>query len=105
MALAIACRKLQSRGLLAESPIVSQVAAVSVGIIEGESRLDLPYAEDSIAEVDMNVVMTDKERLIEVQGTAEQGSPGMDRKQLDSLVDLATVGLRQLFAAQVGALK
>ena len=90
VALAIACKRL---GLL-KSPLRMAVAAVSVGIIENELRLDLPYAEDSVAEVDMNIVMTKDEKLIEVQGTAEQDAPGMDRAQLNGLVDLATVGLR-----------
>ncbi len=104
VALALACRRLVAKGKLSESPIASAVAAVSVGIIAGEARLDLPYAEDSIAEVDMNIVMTEKDRLIEVQGTAEQGSPGMDRKQLDALIDIASGGIRTLLAAQREAL-
>ena len=71
VALAIAIRRLK----LAKDPIRMAVAAISVGIIDNELRLDLPYAEDSIAEVDMNIVMTKDERLIEVQGTAEQVRP------------------------------
>ena len=64
-----------------------EVAAVSVGIVDGEARLDLPYVEDSAAEVDMNMVMTADGKLVEVQGTAEHGT--FDREQLDALVDLA----------------
>jgi ribonuclease PH len=79
------------------------VAAISVGIVDGEPRLDLPYAEDSVAEVDMNIVMTDDERLVEVQGTAEHGT--FDRRQLDVLCDLATAGVRQLVAAQRAAIE
>src|SRR5204863_8165777 len=74
------------------------VAAVSVGIGGGEVVLDLPYVEDSKAEVDMNVVGSEDGALIEVQGTAEHGT--FDRKQLDAMLDLATAGIRQLAAAQ-----
>jgi ribonuclease PH len=79
-----------------------QVAAVSVGIVDGEPRLDLPYEEDSRAEVDMNVVATADGRLVEVQGTAE-GAP-FDRDQLDAMVDLAVAGCERLFALQRDAL-
>ena len=72
-----------------------------MGIVDGEARLDLPYAEDSVAEVDMNVVMTEGDRLVEIQGTAEHGT--FDRKQLDVLCDLAAVGVRELIAAQKSA--
>ncbi len=81
-----------------EAAMVGQVAAVSVGIIDGEARLDLPYEEDARAEVDMNVVATSDGRLVEVQGTAE-GEP-FDRSQLDELVDLAVAGCEELFALQ-----
>ena len=64
---------------------------MSVGIVDGEARLDLPYVEDSMAEVDMNVVMTGDGRLVEVQGTAEHGT--FDRAQLDAMVDLAAGGI------------
>jgi ribonuclease PH len=103
VALALACRRLVAKGLLKASPVRTAVAAVSVGIIDGEPRLDLPYVEDSAAEVDMNVVMTDGDRLVEVQGTAEHGT--FDRKQLDALIDLATGGIRELVAAQKKALE
>jgi ribonuclease PH len=103
VALALACRRLVQRGALAASPLLHEVAAVSVGIIDGEPRLDLPYVEDSVAGVDMNVVMTGDERLVELQGTAEHGT--FDRKQLDALVDLASVGIRQLVAAQRRAIE
>jgi ribonuclease PH len=102
VALSLACRRLVKKGLLKESPIRSAVAAVSVGIIDGEPRLDLPYVEDSAAEVDMNIVMTDSEKLVEVQGTAEHGT--FDRKQLDAMLDLASGGIKQLVAAQKKAL-
>ena len=78
------------------------VAAVSVGVIDGEPRLDLPYAEDVIAHVDMNVVMTEAGRFIEVQGTGEKNT--FDRAALDAMCDLAAKGCRELFAAQQKAL-
>jgi ribonuclease PH len=75
-----------------------QVAAVSVGIVEGEALLDLDYEEDSIAEVDMNVVMLGDGRLVEVQATAERNA--FSREQLDELTDLAAAGIEQLAAVQ-----
>jgi ribonuclease PH len=102
VALALACQRLERRGLIGKNPITHQIAAVSVGLIGAEPRLDLPYAEDSIADVDMNVVMTDGERLVELQGTAEHGS--FDRAQLDRLCDLAALGVRKLMEAQRAAL-
>ncbi len=77
------------------------VAAVSVGIVGGTAVLDLPYAEDSIADVDMNVVMTGSGGLVEVQGTAE-GTP-FPRGELDGLLDLAAIGVERLRAAQEAA--
>ena len=77
------------------------VAAVSVGIVDGEIRLDLPYEEDSRAEVDMNVVMGAGEQIVEVQGTAEQGT--FSRQQFDALVDCATQGLGRLWDFQLRA--
>ena len=103
VALALACRRLVAKKLIAESPLLHEVAAVSVGIIAGEARLDLPYVEDVAAEVDMNIVMTADRKLVEVQGTAEHGT--FDRAQLDALVDLATTGVEQLIAAQRRALE
>jgi ribonuclease PH len=79
-------------------PITDHLAAVSVGIIDGEARLDLPYVEDVAAEVDMNVVMCGDGRLVEVQGTAEHQP--FDRAQLDQLLDLARSGVEQLVALQ-----
>ena len=71
---------------------------MSVGVVHGEVVLDLPYTEDSQADVDMNVVGTEDGKLIEVQGTAEQAA--FDRTQLDAMLDLASLGLQQLAAAQ-----
>jgi ribonuclease PH len=103
VALALACRRLVAKKLLVESPLLHEVAAVSVGVVDGEARLDLPYVEDVAAEVDMNIVMTADKKLVEVQGTAERGT--FDRAQLDALVDLATAGVEQLIAAQRRALE
>jgi ribonuclease PH len=83
-------------------PLPRSVAAVSVGIIDGEPRLDLPYEEDSRAETDMNVVATGDGDLVEVQGTAE-GAP-FSRVELDALLDLALAGIADLTAAQKAAL-
>jgi ribonuclease PH len=99
LALALALRKLgdAGNGLLKDS-----VAAVSVGLVDGEPRLDLCYEEDAGAEVDFNVVMTGGGALVEVQGTAE-GEP-FSRAQLDDLLDLAAAGIAQLSKAQAEAL-
>jgi len=78
--------------------LIGQVAAVSVGIVKALPYLDLDYSEDSTAEVDFNVVMTDDDRLIEVQGTAEHGA--FTRQQMDQMIDLAAAGIRQLFVLQ-----
>jgi ribonuclease PH len=83
-------------------PFSEWVAAVSVGVVQGEERLDLAYEEDSQASVDMNVVMTDTGKYIEVQGTAE-GAP-FDRQRMNRLLDLAHVGVRQMLAKQREAL-
>jgi ribonuclease PH len=89
-------------GKLPKTPVKRRVAAVSVGIIDGEPRLDLDYEEDVRAEVDMNVVMSSEGKFVEVQGTGEHGT--FDRAQLDQLVGLAISGIRTLDAAQVKAL-
>jgi ribonuclease PH len=85
-------------GKIRVNPVFDQLAAVSVGIVDGVALLDLDYPEDSRAEVDMNVVMTGSGEFIEVQGTGERTS--FDRAQLDALLDLATAGLKDLFALQ-----
>jgi len=85
-----------------ERHLTGQVAAISVGIVDGQPVLDLPYVEDVRAEVDMNVVATSDGRLVEVQGTAE-GAP-FDRGQLDEMLDLAIAGCQELFVAQRVAL-
>jgi ribonuclease PH len=83
---------------MAFPPPANQVGAVSVGIVDGEARLDLDYEEDSSAEVDMNVVMLGDGQLVEVQATAERNAFG--REQLDELMDLAVAGIEQLTAIQ-----
>jgi len=99
IALALAIDKLVKDGKLANhAALKPPVAAVSVGVVNGEVVLDLPYEEDSKADVDMNVVGTEDGTLIEVQGTAEHGT--FDRKQLDAMIDLATIGIKQLAIVQ-----
>jgi ribonuclease PH len=89
-------------GLLPATPVKRRVAAVSVGVIDGEPRLDLDFEEDVRAEVDMNVVMSSEGKFVEVQGTGEHGT--FDRSQLDQLLELAISGIRALDSAQLDAL-
>ncbi len=105
VAMALAVAKLKKDGLIAADAVVlsEPMAAISVGIVDGEARLDLPYIEDSNADVDMNVVMTESGRLIEIQGTAEKAS--FSRKELDALLDLAHKGITELCAIQRACLK
>jgi ribonuclease PH len=93
---------LRERGALAGEPLVTSVAAVSVGIVDGEPMLDLCYEEDVRAETDMNVVMTGDAAFVEVQGTAE--AMPFDRGLLDKMLDLATAGCADLTAKQQAAL-
>ena len=103
VALADAVGWLRERGALARpEPLVDSVAAVSVGVLEGEARLDLAYTEDVAADTDMNVVCTGAGTFVEVQGTAE-GEP-FDRGTLDALLDLAVAGCAQLADVQRSAL-
>lgn len=94
VATADACGWLVSTGRVLATPVRRMVAAVSVGVVGGESRLDLDYVEDVRAAVDMNVVMSSEGRFVEVQGTGEHGT--FDRPELDRLLDLATAGIREL---------
>lgn len=102
VALALACKKLVSNGTINKNPILSEVAAVSVGIIKGQSVLDLCYAEDSEADVDMNIVCTGEGKFIEIQGTAEKEP--FNREQMDQLLQLAEKGIGHLFSIQRGIL-
>ncbi len=101
-ALALACQRLQSRGDLDRSPLRDSVAAVSVGVIDGEVRLDLPYEEDARADVDMNVVATGQGRFIEVQGTGEGATFSAD--ELTAMTALAMRGIEELGRIQQAAL-
>lgn len=102
VALSLALARLQKRGGLKRSPLHGQVAAVSVGIFAGTPVLDLDYAEDSQAETDMNIVMNDAGRFIEVQGTAE--GHAFSRDEFNALLDLATSGVTDIIKAQREAL-
>jgi ribonuclease PH len=102
VALALACEGLMKRRALQASPLHGQIAAISVGIVDGTPVLDLDYAEDSHAETDMNVVMNNGGAFVEIQGTAE--GHAFRRHELDALLNLAAGGMGQLFAAQSEAL-
>ncbi|KAB2926925.1 MAG: ribonuclease PH [Dechloromonas sp.] len=102
IALYEACEKLVQAGKLAANPVKDHVAAISVGIYEGSAVLDLDYPEDSNCDTDMNVIMTGQGGIVEVQGTAE-GEP-FTREQMNVLMDLAQMGIRQLVAEQQSAL-
>jgi ribonuclease PH len=102
VALHDAFTRMQQKGILRDHPLTDSVAAISVGIIDGVPMLDLPYVEDSRAEVDMNVVMTGAGRFVEVQGTAE--GMAFSRSELDSLLGLAENGIKDLSARQAAVL-
>ncbi|HTN42610.1 MAG TPA: ribonuclease PH [Nitrospiria bacterium] len=103
IALADALLHARKQGRIDRIPIKDYLAAVSVGRVHGQAALDLCYAEDSNAEVDMNVVMTGSEKFVEVQGTAEQQP--FTRSEMDALMDLAKKGVRQLVTRQKKLLK
>ena len=102
VALAQALQRLVKDGVAGSLPMTGLVGAVSVGVVEGQGALDLDYPEDSSAEVDFNVVMTDDGRFVEVQGTAEGAA--FDRAMMDRLIDLAAAGIRELNVMQRDAL-
>ncbi len=102
VALHDALKSLMKSSNISEFPITDFVAATSVGIHLGKPVLDLDYLEDSACDTDMNVVMTEKGNLVEVQGTAE-GTP-FNRAELDEMLDLAEIGIRQIIALQKTAL-
>src|SRR5205085_9776519 len=97
-ALNLACKRLVSTGKVKKSPLMKEVAAVSVGMVEGSPLLDLCYAEDSNAEVDMNIVCTGSGQFIEIQGTAEREP--FTREQMNEMLALAEKGINQLFTIQ-----
>lgn len=103
VALADAIAVLKSRGVVPGEPLREPIAAISVGIIDGHPCLDLPYEEDSRADVDMNVAMTESGQFVEVQGTGEHAT--FSRGDLMRLLDLAAEGCRQLITAQRSALE
>ena len=102
VALELAFRKLMDDGLLKTMPLRDSIAAISVGVVGGESLLDLPYVEDSKAEVDMNVVATGAGLVVEVQATAE--GPPVERSVFDGLLDLALAGIADLTTVQRAAI-
>jgi len=102
VALHEACANLVRDGLVARNPMLQLVAATSVGSLDGEARLDLEYAEDVVADVDMNLVALEDGRFVEVQGTGEHGS--FSRAELDALLDLGATGIRRLIQLQRDAL-
>ena len=101
VALELALQGVVGEGLIASLPLIGTVAAISCGVVEGEALLDLDYAEDSTAEVDMNVVMTGEGGLVEVQATGER-TP-LSRASLDELLGLAATGIAELREAQRSA--
>ncbi|MBQ0744632.1 MAG: ribonuclease PH [Pseudomonas sp.] len=103
VALVDALRVMKQRGALKKMPAVQMIAAVSVGIYQGEPVLDLDYLEDSAADTDLNVVVTDKGGFIEVQGTAEAAP--FSAEELNAMLALARQGVDQLFALQLAALE
>ena len=102
VALGLAVKKLLQSGRLKKNPMISEVAAVSVGMVENTPILDLCYEEDSNAEVDMNIVCTGSGKFIEIQGTAEREP--FDRAQMNQMLELAENGMTHLFALQRAAL-
>ena len=103
VALALALKKLEQDKRLKKNPLISEVAAISVGIVEQTPLLDLKYEEDSSAEVDMNVVCTGQGKFIELQGTAEREP--FNREQMEQMLALAEKGIQHLFTIQRYALK
>jgi ribonuclease PH len=102
LALALALDKTRERGLLKRPALRDQVAAISVGHVDGELALDLCYAEDSVARVDLNAVATARGEIVEVQGTAE--GRAVPRADVDAMIDLALVGIESLCEVQRGLL-
>ena len=98
IALALAIKKMLADGTISRNPIISNVAAISVGLVKNVIMLDLKYSEDSAAEVDMNVVMNGKGEFVEVQGTGEEAT--YTRDQLNKLIDMASEGIRGLINKQ-----
>jgi ribonuclease PH len=102
VALALACGRLVERGAIEEMPLRENVAAISAGVLGDQVLLDLPYEEDSTADVDMNVVMTGSGEFVEIQGTGEEST--FSHKELLALLEVADKGIRELSEAQQAAL-
>jgi len=102
VALALALKHLQKKGLLKQDPLIVPVAAISCGIVEGQARLDLDYVEDSSAEVDANIIMTADGQLVEVQASGEESTFSED--QLAQMMALGKAGIAELVAKQRAAL-
>ena len=103
VALELAIEKMLKQGVIKSKPIITQVAAVSAGIVNGAPMLDLDYSEDSEAEVDLNLVMTGNGNIVEIQGTGEKR--GFTRDELTAMVDLGTAGIEKLNRLQREALE
>jgi ribonuclease PH len=103
VAVHLAIRNLIKAGLLETSPITNMIAAVSAGVVHGEVRLDLEYIEDSTAAVDLNVVMTDERKFVELQATAEDGAYSYE--QLNAMLEVSDAGIQELFALQRAAIE
>jgi ribonuclease PH len=101
VALQLACHRLLEEGLVEQSPLIDSVAAISIGMLGGDARLDLEYVEDSTADVDMNLVATGTGRLVEVQSSAEGHT--FSRAELDTMIDLGLAGCDQLRELQRAA--
>ncbi|MGC4107524.1 MAG: ribonuclease PH [Thermomicrobiales bacterium] len=102
VALALACDRLVKEKKIRQNPLSAMVAAVSVGVVKGVPVLDLDYSEDSRADVDANIVMTDGGKFVEIQGTAEHDP--FDYRTLETMLALASIGLDELFVAQKAAI-
>jgi ribonuclease PH len=98
-----AIKHLMDKKLISESPLIDYVAAISVGLHQGNPLLDLDYSEDSSCDTDMNIVMTGSGGFVEIQGTAE-GTP-FSREMMDQMSDLAAQGIKELIQLQKNVLK
>ena len=98
IALTLAINKLLEEKVINTNPIISNVAAISVGIVKGEAMIDLKYTEDSMADVDMNVIMNGEGKFVEIQGTGEEAT--FSREQLNKLLDLAENGIKEIIKMQ-----
>ena len=103
VALEMAVKKLMDEGKITENPIINRIAAISIGIVDGKTHLDLDYPEDSTAETDLNLVMSRDDGFVEIQGTAEHGT--YNRSQLNEMINYGEEGIRKLFEIQDKALE